>query len=139
MLVPSASPARRPRLRRAAGVCSPCRVAILVAVLLAVAATPATAYAYWDYQGNLSPGAAYGEGQAGTSGYWAIRNSRSNCNAVVEIRRRSDSAWIFVPAPNGCNSTDYVVEYPLDTYNASHSINQGSSNVWVNVRIDATW
>lgn len=141
MSMPSASPARDWRLRRAMkrGYSASSRVAILVGVLLAVGAMPATAFAYWDFQGNLSPGAAYGEGQAGTSGDWTIRNSRSNCNAVVEIRRRSDGVWIFVPAPNGCASTDYVTVYPLEVYNASHSINVGSSNVWVNVRIDATW
>lgn len=103
-----------------------------------VAATPATALGYWDFQGTLVPGASSGEGQAGTSGNWWIRNSRSNCNAVVEIRRHSDGVRFLVFAPNGCASTDYGVIYPLAIYNASHSINTGGSNVFVNVRIDAT-
>lgn len=125
--------ARRARRRSA-----PHLVAALFVALLVVGLTPATAAAYWDYQGNLNPGGAYGEGQSGTSGDWRIRLSRNNCNAVMEIRRRSDGAWLFIPAPNGCASSDYTAIYGLDVYNASHAINTGSSGVYVNVRIDAT-
>jgi hypothetical protein len=124
--------------RRARRCSVPHLAVVLFVTLLVVGLTPATASAYWDYQGNLNPGAAYGEGQAGTSGDWRIRLSRNNCNAVMEIRRRSDGAWLFIPAPNGCASSDYTAIYGLDVYNASHAINTGGSGVYVNVRIDAT-
>jgi hypothetical protein len=107
-----------------------------VAAVLVGGAMPAAAWAYWDFTGNLSPGASYGEAQAGTSGYWRIRVSRSNCNADAWERRRSDGYWIWDGAP--CSYSDYTDSYPLSTYDASHAKNTGSSVVWVNVRIDAT-
>lgn len=128
---------RRP-VAAVAGVRSAMRRAaiLVVAALFAVGVTPAAALGYWDYQGNLNPGASYGEAQAGTTGYWNIRLSRSNCNADSWLRRRSDSAWVWFGAP--CAYSDYTVNYPLATYNASHALNGGSSVVWVNVRIDAS-
>jgi hypothetical protein len=110
---------------------------VLVATFLLAAAAPATALAYWDFSGYLDAGHTYGEAQAGTSGYWNIRLSRSNCNADSWLRRRSDSYWIWFGAP--CSVSNYVDNYPLSTYNASHAKNGTSCcSVWANVRIDAT-
>ena len=120
----------RSRFRRAA--------AVLTAAFCLVGVAPASALAYWDYTGYLSVGAAYGEGQAGTSGDWHIRLSRSNCNARVELRIRSSGVWDPAGAPGGCATSDWVTRYGLTYYDASHAINVGPGQVWVNVRIDAT-
>jgi hypothetical protein len=123
---PTLAAARRRSLRR--------RIATVLGAFLIGGVTPAAAFAYWDYTGYLSPGASYGEGQSGTSGYWYIRLSRSNCNADSWLHRRSDGSWEWFGAP--CSYSDYTTQYPLSTYNASHALNGGSSDVWVNVRID---
>lgn len=109
------------------------KAAALVAVVFAAAAAPAAALAYWDFQGNLSSGASYGEAQAGTTGYWNIRLSRANCNADSWLRQRSTGNWVWYGAP--CSVSDYTTNYPLANWNASHALNGGSGSVWVNVRI----
>ena len=114
------------------------RGAIFAAAILIAGVTPAVASAYWDFQGYLHPGDAYGEGQAGTSGDWWIRVSRSNCGAKTEFRLRSNGTWQQTVWPGGCSNTDYSVAYDLAAYNASHAINTSCCDVWVNVRIDAT-
>jgi hypothetical protein len=115
------------------------RRATLVGALVAAGAIPAVAWAdYWDYTGYLVPGASYGEAQAYSNDYWSIRVNRSNCNGKTEVRYRSTGVWEFIQAPGGCSTADWGYGYPLWIYDASHAINSGDTNVWVNVRIDGT-
>jgi hypothetical protein len=94
---------------------------------------PSTAAAYWDFSGYLSPGHAYGEGQAGSSGYWYIRISQGTYNGMqTYLRYRGTSTWINV----GCASPECTTQYPLSTYNASSGENDGTQTRWVNIRID---
>lgn len=120
------TPNRR-KLRRLAVIC--------VALALAVA-VPASAAAYWDYSGTLSPSAAYGEGQ-GVVGWWYIRLSRSNCNAKIRLNHYTDG-WQLAEAPNGCADSDFSWQYDTNYYIGSQAINLGGSNVFVNVRIDGS-
>ena len=112
------------------------RLAILWAALAMTVAVPASAAAYWDYSGTLSPSAAYGEGQ-GVVGWWYIRLSRSNCNAKIRLNHYIDG-WQLSEAPNGCADSDYSWQYDTNYYTGSQAINLGGSNVFVNVRIDGS-
>lgn len=119
---------RPTRLRR--------RTAAVIAGAVFAAVLPASAAAYWDFSGTLSPGNSYGEGQ-GLWGMWMFRLSRSNCNAKMELRIRG-GGWTSAPAPGGCADSDFGGSYDTADFDASHAINQGGSDVYVNVRIDAT-
>lgn len=113
------------------------RGAIVLAALAIAGVAPASALAYWDYSGTLTPSAAYGEGQ-GNVGTWYIRLSRSNCNAKMELFDRFGGYWSQVSAPGGCSTSDWSVGYDTAGFSASHGINAGASDVFVNVRIDAS-
>lgn len=115
------------------------RCAPLVVAGAICGAAPAVASAYWDYTGYLSPGSAYGEAQ-GIVGTWYIRQNRSNCNAKMEIRRRDNGVWSNIAYAGGCADSDNLGGSPYGTniWDASHGINLGGSDVWVNIRIDGT-
>ena len=115
------------------------RAVILFNAVLVACVTPAVAAAYWDYQGYLHGGGSYGEAQPSDWGWWWIRVNRSNCNAKLELHIRSDGTWYQDSFPGGCSGTDYSVQYDTSYFSGSHAINTSCcTDVWVNVRIDAT-
>jgi hypothetical protein len=108
---------------------------ILVGLAVAAIATP-TAFAshgYWDYHDYLCSGCSYGEGQAGTSGYWNIRVSQNTQAIAAWLQRRSNGNWEWQGA-----AEDFTVNYPLSTFNASRATNGGCCNYFANVRIDGS-
>src|SRR4051794_12495273 len=81
-------PPRRARRR------TPQLVALVVAAVLALGAPSAALAAYWDYANYLAPFHSYGEGQAGSSGYWYIRISQGTYRGMNPwLRQRGTSTW----------------------------------------------
>ncbi len=126
---------RRPRsTRRRAG------LFFIVAVL--AAAAPASAIAYWDFQGTLHDYPTvqyeYGELNPNVAGNWGHRLDRSNCEAKLLLRYRASQNRIQWNIPGGCDTSDYKLCYDASLYDASSSRNTdtGPGDVWVNVRVD---
>ena len=113
------------------------RFIVLLATLVIGAATPAAAMAYWDYSASLPSGNAYGEAQAGTSGYWNMRLSRAACGPDSWLRVRSTGNWSWFGVNCG-GVNDYTDNYRLSTNDASHGLNAGGSAVFRNIRIDGS-
>lgn len=108
-------------------------IALVAAAVVALGVPSVALAAYWDYSNYLSPGHAYGEGQAGSSGFWYIRISQGTYNGMqTYLRYRGTSTWINV----GCGTPECTTQYPLNTYNASSGENDGTQTRWVNIRID---
>jgi hypothetical protein len=96
---------------------------------------PMAAAGYWTWQRSLSPteyvGYFFGSNDDET---WMFRQSRSNCNAKMQLRNRGGS-FIMISIPGGCNTSDYTRNFFTGAYDVARSINQGASDVFVNVRI----
>jgi len=112
--------------------------------LLAVAATvPATALAYWDFQGFLHqyPTFRYEYGESNPDvASWGYRLSRNNCEAKAIWALRSNYNAIQINIPGGCSNLDWPVYYDAHYYVASFARNtdEGCCDVYVNVRIAQT-
>ncbi|HEY7017997.1 MAG TPA: hypothetical protein VH297_05965 [Gaiellaceae bacterium] len=122
------------------------RLGFTGALLLVVAATsPAAALGgYWDFQGILHdlPQIPYdaGETNPNTGGLWGIRISRTNCEAKMIWRSRSDGSLLVVNIPGGCSTLDTIQCYNSSFFDASVARNTdtGPGDVYVNVRVDHT-
>lgn len=116
---------------------------VWLTALLLSGTTPATASAYWDFQGTLHPYPTvryeYGETNPNVAANWGIRLNRSNCNAKILVKRRSDDEILQVNIPGGCDNSDYTYYYWAQTYYASAGRNKGSSDVWANIRVADTF
>jgi len=113
-----------------------------LAAFVFAAGAPGAALAYWDFQGTLHDYAdvPYEYGETNPSSEWGIRLSRSNCEAKMIFRFRSDGSLYVFNIPGGCSTLDYSFYYPGSTLDKSMARNTdtGPGDVWANVRIDAT-
>lgn len=115
--------------------------AVAVCAALAALVVPATAHAYWDFQGYLYNPCCpiqYAESNPtydGNNGYWQIRLSRSNCSAKLQIHY---VVGYWEQEYVGCYVSDVQWSYGVVTHDASRGINLDSgTTVWTNIRIDA--
>lgn len=114
-------------------------VAALVSAAVVGGALPASAAAYWDWSGFISPGNHVAEGVPySADGIWAYRLSRSNCNAKAYVRYRDTSSYSSLTYPGGCADNDEAWGFAQAGYDRCHAVNEGGSNVYVNFRCDAT-
>ena len=120
------------------------RVLITIAAFAVAVAVPGVAIAgYWDFQGTLHdyPTVPYEYGELNPNNtVWGIRLSRSNCEAKILLRRRSDLSVVVWNIPGGCGTLDYSLFYDGSYYDASDARNTdtGPGDVWVNVRVDSS-
>jgi hypothetical protein len=114
---------KRPWLARGLG----CVVAVFAAAVFAPVAS-----AYWDFSGNL-PQYQYHHEYTGTGG-WENRLSRQYCGTRKYFYPVGGGIWM-VPAPNGCDTSDWTTGYWASDYNASECYNLDGPTMWVNCRI----
>jgi hypothetical protein len=109
--------------------------AVLAAAFVAVVVPPTAMAGYWTWQTWLSPDeyVGYVHGPQ-VDEEWYFRQSRSNCNAKMSLHNPGGS-WMQVNILGGCAVSDYDFTYFTQDFDGSRSINKGSSNVYVNVRI----